>query len=294
MINKTVVITGANDGIGYETAHQLARKGARIIIVCRNEQKASAAVERIKSETDNLEIEFVLADLLSRHSIQDAAGKIRQRTDRVDVLINNAGATFTNFELTEDGLEKTIAINHFAYFLLTGLLLDLIKKSDYARIVNVASDSHYRGSINFESFKKNEGYFIMKAYGQSKLANVLFTFELAERLKETHITVNCLHPGTIKTNIGSKPAMNWFHSFVWSLSAAIIGNNAKQGAKTSVYLAASDEIRGVTGKYFVSNDKLNRPTKTKSVKTAPKTFDLELRKRLWEVSEQYSGYAYPF
>ncbi len=282
MKNKTAVITGGNDGIGYQTSLELARRGAHVIIVCRNEQKAKNAVQQIKSATGNEHIRYVLADLANQQSIRKAAAEIRSKVDVLDVLINNAGGTFGSFELTADGLEKTIATNHFAYFLLTGLLLDLVKKSPYARIVNVSSGSHYNGKIDFESFTKNNGYNVLKAYAQSKIANVLFTFELAERLKKTQVTVNCLHPGFVKTRIGSKSGH--FAASLWILLTKISGMSLEQGAATSVYLATSPEVQGITGKYF---------TKCKAKEPKADACDAALRKKLWEVSEKYSGFIFP-
>ncbi len=283
MKNRTVVITGGNDGIGFQTALELARMGAQILMVCRNGQKAKIAVDKIIASSENKRIQYVLADLSSRKSIRNAADEIRSKVEKIDVLLNNAGGTFADFKLTEDGLEKTIATNHFAYFLLTGLLLDLVKKSDYARIVNVSSDSHYGGKIDFDSFTKRKSYFVMKAYGQSKLANVLFTFELAERLKGTSVTVNCLHPGVVKTRIGDKSGA--LGALLWPLFVALFGISVEQGAKTSVFLASSDEVKGVTGKYF---------DKCKPKEPNVLAYDVALRKKLWEVSEKYSGFSYKF
>jgi NAD(P)-dependent dehydrogenase (short-subunit alcohol dehydrogenase family) len=223
----------------------------------------------------------VLGDLASQQSIRTAAEEIRRRVDKVDVLINNAGGVFSGFELTVDGLERTIALNHFGYFLLTGLLLDLVKKSDYARIINVSSDSHYSGKIDFASFRENRGYTLFKAYRQSKLANVMFTAELADRLKGTHVTVNTLHPGTVKTAIAKKSGR--LISIAWSL-VTLFSMDAAQGAKTSIYLASSPEVKGVSGKYF---------DQCKPKKTSALADDVALRKKLWEVSEKLSGFSYP-
>lgn len=281
MKNKTVVITGGNDGIGFQTALELARKEAHIIIVSRNEQKARDALAKINLLTGNDNLQYVIADLASLKSIRRGAEQIRHRLDKIDVLLNNAGGSFLEFQLTEDGLERTIATNHFAYFVLTGLLFELVRKSDYARIVNVSSHSHYRGKIDFGSFTANKHYFVMSAYAQSKLANVLFTFELAERLKNTHITANCLHPGMVRTRIGNKAG--GYASFVWTLLVTAFGISPEEGAKTSVYLASSPEVQGVSGKYFA---------RCKPVKANPLANDAALRRRLWEVSEKYSGVAF--
>ncbi|HXH17644.1 MAG TPA: SDR family oxidoreductase [Chitinophagales bacterium] len=281
MKGKNVIITGGNDGIGFQTALQLARMGAALMLVCRNEQKAKHAVEEIQASSGNDRIQYVIADLSKQQSIRKVAEQIRNRADKIDVLINNAGAAFRNFSLTEDGLEMTIATNHFSFFLLTGLLLDLIRNSGAGRIVNVSSDSHYRGKIDFESFTKNKNYFIRSAYAQSKLANVLFTFELAERLKYTGITVNCLHPGFVKTRIGNKPGK--LSSLVWSF-LTLFAISPQAGATTSVFLAQSPEVNGITGKYF---------NRCKPVNPNPLANDAALKKALWKESEKYCGFSYP-
>lgn len=276
MKGKNVLITGGNAGIGLATAIAIAKQGANVYIVARTKDKAEEAVKQIKAESGNSNVKYFTANLSLQKEVRRLAGDIRKELSVIDVLINNAGGTFADFALTEDGLETTIATNHFAYFLLTNLLLDLVKKSDYARIVNVASHSHYRGKIDFDSFTADKGYFIMKAYEQSKLANVLFTNELAERLKGTNVTVNSLHPGVVKTQIGNKNA-NWYSSLFWSLMSGIAGINTTDGAKTSVYLATSPEVKGVTGKYFA---------KSREKKAASLALDKELGRQLWKRSEE--------
>lgn len=297
MDGKTVLITGATDGIGLATAKELAKRGARIILHGRSRQKAEQAVERIRSETANAHVRYVLADFLSLQSVRNVAQEVLRQTERVDVLINNAGATFSRFELSEDGLEKTIATNHFAPFLLTGLLLEHIRKSEVARIINVASDAHrqfFSRGIDFDSFKTGRGYFIMKSYAQSKLANILFTLELAEQLKRTQVTVNAIHPGTVRTDIGTKPAMKRWHAFAWGRLQKPLALSLEQGARTSVYLAESDEVQGVTGKYFRSCNSLNLPwKKTRIVEPSKRARDAEVRRKLWDLSEAYCGIRYP-
>lgn len=277
-MEKTVIITGGNDGIGYATTKALAAKGWNIIIVCRNEQKAKEAITNIAKETGHTSIRYVICDLNVQQSIRKAAAEIRKMTDQIDVLINNAGGTFSKFKLTEDGLEQTIALNHFAYFLLTNLLLDLIQKSDNGRIINVSSVSHYNARLDFDSFTQNKGYFIMRAYGQSKLCNVLFTFELADRLKDTNVTVNCLHPGRVKTKIGTKAAMNAIHAIVWKLLSDLTGISVEEGAKTSIYLATSPDVAKITGQYF---------DKCLPVKPDSRAYNNDLRLQLWEISEKF-------
>ena len=276
MKNKTVIVTGGNAGIGYETALGIAKLGATTYIISRDETKAKAAVEQLKAESHNLAIDYFIADFSSQKSVRQVAERIKQKLTVIDVLVNNAGGVYPSFALSEDGLEMTIATNHFGPSLLTNLLLPLIEKSSEGRIVNVSSRSHYRGKIDFESFTKEKGYFVMKAYEQSKLANVLFTSILAERLKSKNITVNSLHPGVVKTDIGKKgtPAyIRWF----WSMFTFLGGISVEDGAKTSIYLASSNEVKNVTGKYFDL-------CKVKEESALAK--DKNLAKQLWAETER--------
>jgi NAD(P)-dependent dehydrogenase (short-subunit alcohol dehydrogenase family) len=250
--------------------------GATTYIISRDETKAKAAVEQLKAESHNLAIDYFIADFSSQKSVRQVAERIKQKLTVIDVLVNNAGGVYPSFALSEDGLEMTIATNHFGPFLLTNLLLPLIEKSSEGRIVNVSSRSHYRGKIDFEIFTKEKGYFVMKAYEQSKLANVLFTSILAERLKSKNITVNSLHPGVVKTDIGKKgtPAyIRWF----WSMFTFLGGISVEDGAKTSIYLASSNEVKNVTGKYFDL-------CKVKEESALAK--DKNLAKQLWAETER--------
>ncbi len=275
MSKKVVLITGATAGIGLETALELARRGFTVNFIARDKNKAEETKRQL-AEAGSKDGHYFIADFSSQKSIRAATQQIKQTLPVIDVLINNAGGVNSEFELTEDGLEKTIATNHFAYFLLTNLLLDQVKKSDYARIINVASGSHYQGKINFNSFTQNKGHFIMTAYAQSKLANVLFTNELARRLAGTHVTVNSLHPGMVVTKIGDKNT-NGLAAFVWNLATKIGGIKVQKGAETSVFLATSDKVKGVSGKYF---------DKSREKKPSKLALDLNLQKQLWEVSEK--------
>lgn len=276
MTGKTVLVTGSSTGIGFETAKALAQQGAEVILAARSEEKLKDAVAAIKAATGNDKLKYYTADFSWQKSVRALAEKIKKDYTKLDVLVNNAGGVFPDFKLTEDGLETTIATNHFAYFLLTNLLLDLLKKADSARIVNVASGSHYQGKIDFESFKKDKGYFIMKAYGQSKLANVLFTAELAELLQGTRVTANSLHPGFVRTEIGNK-GTQWYARLFWTLSSRIGAISVVDGAKTSVYLASSSAVNGVTGRYF---------NKCKVKEESALAKDKQLQKELWRVSEE--------
>jgi NAD(P)-dependent dehydrogenase (short-subunit alcohol dehydrogenase family) len=280
MKGKTVLVTGSSSGIGFETAKALAQKGAEVILVARSEQKLQEAAAEIAKQTGTVALKYYTCEFSSQKCIKQLSENIHRDYSKIDVLVNNAGAVYNEFMLSEDGLEMTIATNHFAYFLLTKLLLDLIKKSDAGRIVNVSSNSHYRGKIVFESFTKNVGFNITKAYEQSKLANVLFTTELSEKLSGTGITVNALHPGVVKTDIGNK-GTKWYASLVWSLFSGIGGISVEAGAKTSVYLATSEEVKGVSGKYF---DK-RKPRETSKIAQ-----DSALAKKLWEQTEAMLKY----
>jgi NAD(P)-dependent dehydrogenase (short-subunit alcohol dehydrogenase family) len=276
---KKIIISGASDGIGFETAKQLALKGFEIIMIGKNAEKLSSACERLKKLAPATKIHSFTADLSLQADIKRLSTEIHNRFSKIDVLINNAGAAFSKFELTSEGLEKTIATNHFNYFRLTFYLLDLLKRSRAARIVNVASNSHYPGKIDLESFTKNKNYFILRAYEQSKLANVIFTYELARRLGRSTITVNALHPGRVKTNMGNK-AKNPIHSLGWTIAKLWGSVSVEEGAKTSVYLATSEEVKETTAEYFAD---------CKPKKSSALSYDKELARELWEYSEQFSN-----
>ncbi len=281
MQHKTVLITGGNAGIGLETARALAKQGATVVIVARDAAKGEQAVADIVKTTGNERVSFMKCDLGSQKQVRQLAADFKAKHDRLDVLVNNAGAFFSEYGETEDGIERQFAINHLGPFLLTHLLLDLLKASAPARIVNVASRAHYRGRINFDDlyFKKNYDGFI-KAYGQSKLANVLFTNELARRLEGTGVTVNSLHPGVVATDIALKESKGFYRFGWWLWKHFMI--TTEQGAETSIYLASSPVVEGVTGQYF---------DKCKAKQCAKDGADKNIAQRLWEVSEKLTGLA---
>lgn len=248
MENKTVVISGANAGIGFATAKALLNNGAKVLMFCRNLEKAEAAKKELISITGNNKVDIFQVDFESFDSIERACKACMAKYDKIDVLINNAGATYSDFELTENGVERTMQVNHFGYYLMSYYLLPLLKNAENARIVNVASKAHYGVTIDLDTINKQEAYMVFKQYQYSKLANVLFTKKIAKLFKPLNITVNCLHPGVVSTKIGNK-ASNWFHSFVWSIFA-FFGVNPDKGAETSIYLASSPEVADITGKYF--------------------------------------------
>jgi NAD(P)-dependent dehydrogenase (short-subunit alcohol dehydrogenase family) len=249
MKGKTVFITGATSGIGKATALALAKMGAVVHIHGRNEVLATEVKKEIDAVAGHNRCHFFLADLSSQASVRKMAEALKAKVPVLDVLVNNAGAVFQKFALSEDGIEKTIAVNHFAYFQLSHLLVDNLAASGEGRIVNVSSRSNFHGKINLDSFTQDIDYNIIKAYCQSKLANVFFTQAMAKRVKGLGITVNCLHPGVVKTNIGNK-GTGWLSSFVWNLMANIRGVSVEEGAATSIYLASSPEVKGVSGAYF--------------------------------------------
>lgn len=279
MTGKICMVTGANSGLGKATALGLAQMDAHVVMVCRNQAKGEKVQDEIKQRSGNANIDLLLADLSSQQSIRQLARAVTQRYDRLHVLINNAGSVFLRRQLSVDGLEMTFALNHLAGFLLTNLLLDTLKASAPARIINVSSIAHAEGFIDLDDLQANKKYRIMRAYAQSKLANVLFTYALAQRLEGTGVTVNCLHPGTVVTNIWSRPLPDFLKPLGTTL-ARPFGITAEEGAQTSLYLASSPEVEGVTGKYFY---------KCKERPSANISYDVAVQQQLWEKSAELTG-----
>ena len=286
MQGKTVIVTGGNNGIGLQTAVGLARLGATVVITARNRAKGEAALTEIKKSSDNDNVELLLADFASLASIRGFVEEFKMNHDRLDVLVNNAGGINTSRSETLDGFETTFGVNHLGYFLVTSLLLDLLKASAPARIVSVSSRAHLRPKgMNFDDLnaEKNYGGLGMAVYGESKLANVLFTYELARRLEGSGVTANCLHPGVVRSGFGQNNGgfISFAFKSFYTLLTPVTKSNA-QGAKTSIYLASSPEVEGVTGKYFADS---------KETPSSPASHDEEAAKRLWEISEQMTGLA---
>ena len=246
---KTVLITGATSGIGKVTARTLAKKDYQIVIVGRNKEKTEQCVEEIKKESANPHINYLLADLSDLEDARRIANEFNDKFEHLHLLINNAGCVYQKRELTKDGFEKTMATNHLSHFIITNILLDKIKNSVPARIVNVSSGSHFDGRWNPDNIHMEKGYKTMRAYGNSKLYNILFTKYLAEQLKNSQVTVNCLHPGVVRTNIGAKNTGLLIKIF-WKSFTTLRGISEEEGAKTTLYLATSPEVENVTGKYF--------------------------------------------
>jgi NAD(P)-dependent dehydrogenase (short-subunit alcohol dehydrogenase family) len=274
MTGKVCLVTGANSGIGKVTAAELARMGARVVMVCRDRPRGEAARAEIKQATGNDQVELMICDLSSQADIGRFAQEFKAAHDRLDVLVNNAGVYLRKRAVTVDGVEATFAINHLGYFLLTNLLLDLLKRSAPARVVNVSSDAHAHGHINFDDLQGEQGYSGVKAYCHSKLANILFTRELARRLAGTGVTANCLHPGAVATGI--------FRALPKPIEAIIklVTLSPEKGAQTSIYLACSPAVGQATGKYFVKCAEARPSADAQSDETA---------RRLWAESARLAG-----
>ncbi len=271
MKGKICMITGANSGIGKATALGLAKMGATIVMVCRNKDRGEKALEDIKKEVENGTVDLMIADLSTQKAIHQLVKEFKERYQFLHVLINNAGVNLSRCVLTEDGIETTFAVNYLAQYLLSNLLLDVLQASSPARIVNVAS-SVLAKNIDFENLNGEKHYRQLNAYGQSKLAVILFTYELSRRIEGTGVTVNCLHPGYVKTNMikNFRKFVKYFYPLI-----GLFMKKPKKGAKTSIYLASSSEVEGVSGKYF---------KKRKEVESMKAVYDEEIAKCLWDVS----------
>ena len=275
---KIALVTGANAGIGREAAVTLAKWGAKVVMVARNRERGQVALEDVKKRSGSADVSLMLCDFAVQQQIRELARDFRKDHQRLDILINNAGSVTDGRTVTPDGLEQTFAVNHLGYFLLTNLLLDLIEKSAPARIVNVSSKGHYHGTMPFDNLQYEKGgYYILAAYARSKLGNVMFTRELAKRLEGKGVLVNCLHPGTVATEIwGHAP---WYTKpFLPLMRLFMI--TAEEGGNRIVQLAADPAIEGKTGGYY-DNYQLKHPAKLAQ--------DEAVAKKLWDVSAQLVG-----
>ncbi|MGA2297529.1 MAG: SDR family oxidoreductase [FCB group bacterium] len=272
MSNKLCLITGATSGIGKETAFALAGMNAKIVFTARNLEKGNKTLSEILEYTKNKNVEMMECNLDSFNSIRKFCDKFKDKYNKLDILINNAGIWESKRKLSQDGIELNFAVNHLGPFLLTNLLLNLIKSSAPSRIVNVASGAHFGRVINFDDIEGKKSYSAMNAYGQSKLANILFTKKLALLLKNTDVTVNCLHPGVILTGLfkDMNGALKFFMNFGTK--------TAKEGAETTIYLASSDEVNSITGEYF---------EKRKITKSSNESCDMRVANKLWDLSGKY-------
>ena len=274
MSERNAVVTGANSGIGLETARELARRGFHVVLLCRNPDRAAAAKADIDSSVPGASTEILIADLGVQSDVRRAAKEIEQSLDRLDLLVNNAGIQLRKLERTGEGHDALLAINHLGPFLLTNLLVPLLESSAPARVVNVASDAHRMGKLRLDRLDHPKGYGIigMPGYGETKLMNILFTRELARRLEGTGVTVNSVHPGSVNTNLGDPP----------KIIKRLLGpffRSAEEGAKTSLFVATDPSLDGVSGKYF-ANSKLAENKLSKQAR------DDELAAELWRRSEE--------
>jgi len=273
MTGKTCLITGGNSGIGKATALGLARMGATVVIVARSKEKGDAALAEIIAKSGNPNIELMLADMSSLDSIRRLASDFKAGHQKLHLLINNAGVYLTRRIATVDGLESTFATNHLGPFLLTNLLLDLLKASAPSRIVNVTSDAHNGAKLNFEDLQGEKRFSGWQAYGQSKLSMILFTHELAKRLEGIRVTVNSAHPGVVRTSFANN---NGLVTFGFRLMRPFF-ISPETAAKRILYVATSSDLEGVTGKYF---------TKMQEARSSQESYDEDSAKRLWQASEQ--------
>lgn len=277
MGGRVCLVTGGTSGIGKVTARALAQQGATVVVVGRDPHKSSATVAEIKRQSGNGAVEYMLADLSSQVQVRRLAEQFKNRHPHLHVLVNNAGAIYLSRRESVEGIELTWALNHLNYFLLTNLLLETLIASAPSRIINVSSAQHQAATINFDDLQKRRGYFGLSAYGQSKLANILFTYELARRLVGTAVTVNAVHPGLVATNLATN------NGVLTRLARPLLNLasvSAEEGAQTVIHLATSPEVEGITGKYFVRKE---------AVPSSRESYDEAVARRLWEASEEQVG-----
>ena len=272
------LITGATAGIGKAAATALAAQGLEMILSGRNPAKLQETVDQIRAQTGNESVHCLVADFSNLQQVRQLAGQFKEQFPRLDILINNAGAYFNRRHRTIHGVEKTFLVNHLAPFLLTNLLLDRLQASASARIINVSSNAHKSGQLDLDDLNFDQFYFGFWAYGRSKLANIMFTYELERRLKNGHVTVNALHPGRVGTDIFKTDFSIFGYPLKWFIER--ISLTPEQGADNTIYLATSPEVEGVTGKYFVRRE---------AVPSIPASYDEDIARRLWELSEEITS-----
>jgi len=270
-------VTGATNGIGKVTAIELAKMGAQVVIIGRNPAKVQDTLTEISAKSGGrAQATALVGDLSLMSEVRRLAAEFLQKYSRLDVLVNNAGGVFSQRQVTAEGLEMTFALNHMSYFLLTALLLDRLKASTPARIISVSSGAHTMGALNFDDLQNTQGYGMggFRAYSQSKMMNILFTYALARRLKGTNVTANTLHPGAVATGFGLNSKGLFMRLFGLARPFML---SPEKGADTMIYLASSPEVEGVSGQYF---------DRRKSVQSAAYAYDEAAQERLWQVSEQ--------
>jgi NAD(P)-dependent dehydrogenase (short-subunit alcohol dehydrogenase family) len=282
MKDKICMITGASSGIGKATALGLARMGATVVMVCRDRGRGEGARSQVMAESGNRDVHLLLADLSKQEDVRRLAGEFKAGFSRLHALVNNAGMAPLRRSLTVDGIETTFAVNYLAPFLLTNLLLDTLKAGAPARVVNVTGDFHRKATIRFDDLMSEKEYNGYQANNQAKLALILFTYELARRLAGSGVTANCLHPGAVATDAPLKdPDQPAFARLMYSLVKPFF-LSPERGAETSIFLASSTEVEGVTGKYFI---------KKKTAASSPESYNEDIARRLWSASQALTGIA---
>jgi NAD(P)-dependent dehydrogenase (short-subunit alcohol dehydrogenase family) len=274
MNGKICLVTGGTNGIGKSTAQELARMGATVVIVGRDAQKTSEVVQGIRAASGNPNVDSLLADLSSQQEVRRLAHEFKNKYSQLHVLLNNAGAVFMQRQLSVDDIEMTFALNHLASFLLTNLLLDVIKASAPARIINVSSNAHTTGKIEFDNLQGERNY-SPRVYENSKLANILFTMELARRLEGTGVAVNALHPGFTATGFAKNNGK--VMATLVSIFAPLVARSPEKGAEMSIFLASSPSVEGMTGKYFYDSQ---------MIAAAPQATDMVVARKLWDASNE--------
>ncbi len=274
MQGKVCLVTGSSSGMGLVTARELASMGATVVMLCRNRAKGEAVQAEIKAASSNAQVDLIIADLSELSQVRRATNEFKQHYTQLHVLINNAGGMNAERKETSDGLEVTFVTNYLAPFLLTQLLLDVLKTSAPARVINVSAPAHKIGKIDFADLQSEHHYNALTAYAQAKLAQIYFTYELAERLKGTGVTVNSLDPGHVVSNFNNstKGLMHIIAEVIYFFD----GRSPEQGAQTILYLATSPEIESVSGKYFLD---------CKQIPSSKRSYDVAVRQRLWSISE---------
>ncbi len=277
MDGKVVLITGGTSGIGKAAATALAGMGAEVVVTGRDRERGEDAVEDVRRESGSEKVSLMLADLAVQAEVRRLAREFEASHDRLDVLANNAGLVLNRRTETSDGIETTLAVNHLAPFLLTNLLLDLLKKSAPSRIITVSSEAQRWGKMDLDDLQSKRSYRAFPVYGKTKLANIMFTYELAERLEGTGVTANCIHPGGVNTNFGKNNRGPM--TLLFRLMKPFM-RTPEQGADTLVYLATSPDVDGMTGRYLSDR---------KVMSSSEESYDENLRKKLWEASEELTG-----
>ena len=276
--DKLVLITGATEGVGKQTAIQLAKKGFSIVMMVRNKTKAEQAKKEILESTPSAKVDYIIVDLTSFKQVRAAAKKFNEKYDKLDVLINNAGLMYPERKITEDGFELCFQTNHLSHFLLTHLVLDKLKRSKQGRIINLSSEGHKMGKFDPDNFNAEKGYKAVGQYCFTKLCNLYFTYSLADKLKGTNITVNAVHPGVVRSGFGSDHDKGLLKP-IFAIARLFMISNEK-GAATSVFRASDPGVSKVTGKYFKNK---------KETRTSAKTHDAANQKLLWDYSEEKVG-----